>query len=245
MPELGYQPVNKYLPPRRDARRRGAGAPAALERRGRTAPRLPPLLRWLDRALSCADCMHPAFSVIALHHAWPARATACWRCSACTWRSARRRSADRLRWRHRCSALRADHRGPVRVAAHLGQPERAWRALSQWRSSWLSREGVAALATLRAASRLIALLWLDARGAAPARGGRLPAVLGRALTLYCTARDLRLAQDRSGPGATARCADLFRAVALWSGAIVLLGDPGALAGDAARGCRSCWPRCSR
>src|SRR5919108_965000 len=25
---------------------------------------------------------------------------------------------------------------------HLGRPERAWRALSQWRSSWLSREGV-------------------------------------------------------------------------------------------------------
>ncbi len=30
---------------------------------------------------------------------------------------------------------------------HLGRPERAWRAFSQWRSSWLSREGVAAMAT--------------------------------------------------------------------------------------------------
>lgn len=30
---------------------------------------------------------------------------------------------------------------------HLGHPERAWRALSQWRSSWLSREGVFAIAT--------------------------------------------------------------------------------------------------
>ncbi len=30
---------------------------------------------------------------------------------------------------------------------HLGHPERAWRALSQWRSSWLSREGVLALWT--------------------------------------------------------------------------------------------------
>lgn len=28
---------------------------------------------------------------------------------------------------------------------HLGRPERAWRALSQWRSSWLSREGLAAI----------------------------------------------------------------------------------------------------
>ncbi|WP_417428858.1 dimethyl sulfoxide reductase anchor subunit family protein [Kiloniella sp.] len=30
---------------------------------------------------------------------------------------------------------------------HLGRPERAWRALTQWRSSWLSREGILAIAT--------------------------------------------------------------------------------------------------
>ena len=30
---------------------------------------------------------------------------------------------------------------------HLGNSQRAWRALSQWRSSWLSREGVMAIAT--------------------------------------------------------------------------------------------------
>jgi sulfite dehydrogenase (quinone) subunit SoeC len=30
---------------------------------------------------------------------------------------------------------------------HLGRPERAWRALSQWRSSWLSREGIFAVFT--------------------------------------------------------------------------------------------------
>ena len=30
---------------------------------------------------------------------------------------------------------------------HLGHPARAWRALSQWRSSWLSREGVLAIVT--------------------------------------------------------------------------------------------------
>ena len=30
---------------------------------------------------------------------------------------------------------------------HLGRPERAWRGLTQWQSSWLSREGVAAVAT--------------------------------------------------------------------------------------------------
>ena len=31
---------------------------------------------------------------------------------------------------------------------HLGNPQRAWKALRQWRSSWLSREGVAAVAAL-------------------------------------------------------------------------------------------------
>jgi DMSO reductase anchor subunit len=30
---------------------------------------------------------------------------------------------------------------------HLGHPERAWRAVSQWRSSWLSREALASLIT--------------------------------------------------------------------------------------------------
>ena len=31
--------------------------------------------------------------------------------------------------------------------AHLGKPMRTWRALSQWRSSWMSREGVLAMVT--------------------------------------------------------------------------------------------------
>jgi DMSO reductase anchor subunit len=31
--------------------------------------------------------------------------------------------------------------------AHLGRPERAWRSFSQWKTSWLSREGVAAIVT--------------------------------------------------------------------------------------------------
>lgn len=35
--------------------------------------------------------------------------------------------------------------GLISSLFHLGHPERAWRALSQWRSSWLSREGCLAL----------------------------------------------------------------------------------------------------
>ena len=37
--------------------------------------------------------------------------------------------------------------GLLSSTGHLGHPERAWRAFSQWRSSWLSREGVASVAT--------------------------------------------------------------------------------------------------
>ena len=44
---------------------------------------------------------------------------------------------------------------------HLGHPERAWRALTQWRSSWLSREGVLALATYLPTS-LFAYGWIIA-----------------------------------------------------------------------------------
>src|SRR5262245_36733713 len=54
--------------------------------------------------------------------------------------------------------------------AHLGKPLRAWRAFSQWRTSWLSREGVMALATyvpalLFATLLLPGLLDLRAAGA--------------------------------------------------------------------------------
>ena len=41
---------------------------------------------------------------------------------------------------------------------HLGHPERAWRAFSQWRSSGLSREGVAAVLTYVPAL-IFGLLW--------------------------------------------------------------------------------------
>lgn len=37
--------------------------------------------------------------------------------------------------------------GLISSTFHLGHPERAWRAFSQWRSSWLSREGVVSVLT--------------------------------------------------------------------------------------------------
>lgn len=53
--------------------------------------------------------------------------------------------------------------GLLSSALHLGHPERAWRAFSQWRSSWLSREGVASVLAF-APMGLFALAWtfLDA-----------------------------------------------------------------------------------
>jgi DMSO reductase anchor subunit len=48
--------------------------------------------------------------------------------------------------------------GLLSSTLHLGRPERAWRALSQWRSSWLSREGVAAIVAFGPIS-LYAFLW--------------------------------------------------------------------------------------
>lgn len=75
--------------------------------------------------------------------------------------------------------------GLLSSTSHLGHPERAWRAFSQWRSSWLSREGVAAVVTFLP----LGLLWLAwVMGAA---GGlwAMIAILGAALaivTVYCT-----------------------------------------------------------
>ncbi|MEQ8603891.1 MAG: DmsC/YnfH family molybdoenzyme membrane anchor subunit [Marivibrio sp.] len=72
---------------------------------------------------------------------------------------------------------------------HLGRPERAWRALSQWRSSWLSREGVAAVAAFVPIAGWGALRYLDASASAPssieaALAGL--AALSALVVLYCT-----------------------------------------------------------
>lgn len=49
--------------------------------------------------------------------------------------------------------------GGVASAGHLGRPDRAWRAFSQWRSSWLSREAVLLVATM-AVFGLYLAFWL-------------------------------------------------------------------------------------
>ncbi len=71
---------------------------------------------------------------------------------------------------------------------HLGHPERAWRAFSQWRSSWLSREGVAAVVTYVPAL-LFGAVWLGIIHAPAAIGPLgLITVVMCAVTVFCTAK---------------------------------------------------------
>ena len=80
--------------------------------------------------------------------------------------------------------------GLLASTAHLGRPERAWRALSQWRSSWLSREGIASLTTFLP---MLAVAWFASTGHAAIglriAGGLL--ALGALATILCTANIYR------------------------------------------------------
>src|SRR5690242_14110253 len=69
---------------------------------------------------------------------------------------------------------------------HLGRPERAWRAFSQWRSSWLSREGVFSVLTfLPAAAFGIGWVFFGTIGGLIGLCGIFAAALAAA-TIYCT-----------------------------------------------------------
>jgi len=68
---------------------------------------------------------------------------------------------------------------------HLGHPERAWRAFSEWRSSWLSREAVAAALSFVPALALAWLLWRGGEARA-LRAAGIATLLGGIATLYCT-----------------------------------------------------------
>jgi hypothetical protein len=104
---------------------------------------------------------------------------------------------------------------------HLGHPERAWRALGQWRSSWLSREGVAAVATYLPAGLLFLALVLP--GGLPGRPVRGASGAGRRGDGLVHRHDLRIAAHRAGMEPRSGAGDLPRA-GLGNGA-VLLAEP--------------------
>jgi DMSO reductase anchor subunit len=110
--------------------------------------------------------------------------------------------------------------GLVASTAHLGRPERAWRAFSQWRTSWLSREGVMAVATTVPAGVLsvgwVLLESVDGLFAIAA----LLSVACAVLTLYCTGMiyaSLRTIRQWHQP----LTAPIYVALGLASGAVLL------------------------
>ena len=210
-PDLGYKPVNKYLPPRprrdgpehRRRRRRGGDA-----RPGRVAAD-PALARSRALALSAgtAACIRPSRSSPSPRSRAPA--TACCSCSASPTRARRCRCRASSPWSwsgwRRCWCCV----GLLSSVLHLGQPQRAWRALSQWRSSWLSREGVAAIASLVPVAALAVLVWRGDFGAAlraerdrDRRAGAAHGVLHGA-HLHLAARDPGVDRPRGAAGVPA------------------------------------------
>lgn len=105
--------------------------------------------------------------------------------------------------------------GLLSSVGHLGQPLRAWRAFSQWRSSWLSREAWAASASL-----LLALLMLWPEWPLARWQGLLLGLLALG-TLLCTA----MIYHSLKPVPAWRIASvpaIFVTLGLFSGAAVLL-----------------------
>lgn len=78
--------------------------------------------------------------------------------------------------------------GLLSSTLHLGHPERAWRAFSQWRSSWLSREGVAAVITYIPILGF-GLVWLNLVERPDLIGPLgLASLVCAAITVFCTAK---------------------------------------------------------
>jgi len=121
--------------------------------------------------------------------------------------------------------------GLVSSTFHLRHPERAWRALSQWRSSWLSREGVMALVTFFPAA-VFFLGWILRGEITPGLGIAGLILSGCALvTVYCTAMIYRSlwTVPHWHNGWTVPS---FLAVGLAGGALVVLAALGVTSGGA-------------
>ncbi|HVC29699.1 MAG TPA: DmsC/YnfH family molybdoenzyme membrane anchor subunit [Steroidobacteraceae bacterium] len=123
---------------------------------------------------------------------------------------------------------------------HLGRKARAWRAFSQWRSSWLSREGVAAVLTFPVAIALGLAALRDGDGGWTRLAG-LAALAASLGTVYCTAMiygSLKPIRQWHNP----HTAPDYLIYAAFSGALlfallrtVVFGTPGVVAGAAAAG----------
>ncbi|WP_448192040.1 dimethyl sulfoxide reductase anchor subunit family protein [Azospirillum sp. sgz301742] len=109
--------------------------------------------------------------------------------------------------------------GLLSSTLHLTHPERAWRAVSQWRSSWLAREGVLALATFVPAGLFGLSVLLGAPRGVVAVLGVLSAVLALATVwatsmIYASLRAVRQWNSRWVP-------PVYLTLALMTGALLL------------------------
>ena len=111
--------------------------------------------------------------------------------------------------------------------AHLGRPERAWRAVLMWRTSWLSREVI----VLPAFIGLVALWWIALRAGIETPLLPLAAIVVAAVLWYCTAMIyacLRFIEEWAQPLTIVN----FALIGLSSG-LVLASALAAFAGEAA------------
>jgi sulfite dehydrogenase (quinone) subunit SoeC len=76
--------------------------------------------------------------------------------------------------------------GLLSSTLHLTHPERAWRAFSQWRSSWLSREGVASVATYIPAAAFGIGWVILGRTDGPVQAAGILAAIGACVTVFTT-----------------------------------------------------------
>lgn len=115
--------------------------------------------------------------------------------------------------------------GLLSSTLHLGNPQRAWRAFSQWRSSWLSREGVLAVVTFLP---LLCSAWATIFGGRYIALPGLLGALGAFATVYCTAMIYASLKsiDAWHTGLTPACYLLFAT----SGGLLLASLFGALGG---------------
>jgi sulfite dehydrogenase (quinone) subunit SoeC len=126
--------------------------------------------------------------------------------------------------------------GLLSSTLHLGRPERAWRAFSQWSTSWLSREGVLAVATF-VPSGLFALLtmWRAWHGVL-APSSILPVlaavtIAGALATVWCTGMIYQsLPTIRAWHRPIVSC--IYIALALMSGAVLFHALTVAIRGNA-------------
>ncbi len=121
---------------------------------------------------------------------------------------------------------------------HLERKERAWRAFTQWQSSWLSREGVAAVLIYPVAIAFGVAFWRDGQSLWVRLLGATT-LIGSLGTVYCTAM-IYASLKPVRQWHNAHTAPDYLLYALFSGAVlfaalrtVVLGAPGAMASVAA------------